>query len=96
VVVFPGGGYQILAIDLEGTEVCDWLTPQGITCVLLKYRVTSVGGYPRSIAHRESPMALEDAQRTWAWCDCTRQNGTSIPTGSECLASPRAAISLRQ
>src|SRR5262245_8385363 len=38
-VVFPGGGYQILAIDLEGTEVCDWLTPKGITCVLLKYRV---------------------------------------------------------
>jgi hypothetical protein len=29
VVVFPGGGYQILAIDLEGTEVCDWLTPKG-------------------------------------------------------------------
>ena len=26
VVVFPGGGYQVLAIDLEGTEVCDWLT----------------------------------------------------------------------
>ena len=36
VVVFPGGGYQILAIDLEGTEVCDWLTSRGITCVLLK------------------------------------------------------------
>jgi acetyl esterase/lipase len=30
VVVFPGGGYQILAIDLEGTEVCDWLTPKGL------------------------------------------------------------------
>jgi acetyl esterase/lipase len=43
VVVFPGGGYQTLAIDLEGTEVCDWLTPIGITCVLLKYRVTDVG-----------------------------------------------------
>jgi hypothetical protein len=28
VVVFPGGGYQILAIDLDGTEVCDWLTPE--------------------------------------------------------------------
>jgi len=39
VVVFPGGGYSILAIDLEGTEVCDWLTSAGITCVLLKYRV---------------------------------------------------------
>jgi acetyl esterase/lipase len=35
VVVFPGGGYQVLAIDIEGTEVCDWLTAKGITCVLL-------------------------------------------------------------
>ena len=38
VVVFPGGGYRILAIDLEGTEVCDWLTSRGVTCVLLKNR----------------------------------------------------------
>jgi acetyl esterase/lipase len=41
VVVFPGGGFQILAMDLEGTEVCDWLASAGITCVLLKYRVPS-------------------------------------------------------
>ena len=40
VVVFPGGGYRILAIDLEGTEVCEWLNSAGITCVLLKYRRT--------------------------------------------------------
>jgi len=39
VVVLPGGGYEGLAIDLEGSEVCDWLTAKGITCVLLKYRV---------------------------------------------------------
>src|SRR5450432_1961477 len=64
VVVFPGGGYQILAIDLEGSEVCDWLTTKGITCVLLKYRVTNVGPYPKSGPYPESPMALEDAQRT--------------------------------
>ena len=64
VVVFPGGGYQGLAMDLEGTEVCDWLTPRGITCVLLKYRVTDVGPYPKSGPYPESPMALEDAQRT--------------------------------
>jgi acetyl esterase/lipase len=64
VVVFPGGGYQGLAIDLEGTEVCDWLTPIGITCVLLKYRVTDVGPYPKSGPYPESPMALQDAQRT--------------------------------
>ena len=57
VVVFPGGGYRILAIDLEGTEVCDWLTSAGITCLLLKYRVPDTGPYPRSDA------ALHDAQR---------------------------------
>ena len=68
VVVFPGGGYQILAIDLEGTEVCDWLTSRGITCVLLKYRVPGLGlypksAYPRSGPYPQSPIALEDAQR---------------------------------
>src|SRR5579864_1862758 len=57
VVVFPGGSYRILAIDLEGTEVCDWLTSSGITCVLLKYRVPDSGPYPKSSA------ALQDAQR---------------------------------
>jgi acetyl esterase/lipase len=64
VVVFPGGGYQALAIDLEGTEVCDWLTSKGITCVLLKYRVPGDGLKPKSGAYPKSPMALEDAQRT--------------------------------
>ncbi len=34
VVVFPGGGYRCLAIDLEGTEICDWLAARGITAVL--------------------------------------------------------------
>lgn len=57
VVVFPGGGYRILAMDLEGTEVCDWLSTAGITCVLLKYRVPDSGPYPKSSA------ALQDAQR---------------------------------
>jgi acetyl esterase/lipase len=68
VVVFPGGGYQILAIDLEGTEVCDWLASKGITCVLLKYRVPNSGpSWSQDCGcylHTESPMALEDAQRT--------------------------------
>jgi acetyl esterase/lipase len=63
VVVFPGGGYQSLAIDLEGTEVCDWLTSRGVTCVLLKYRVPGEGLRPKSGAYPNSPMALEDAQR---------------------------------
>jgi acetyl esterase/lipase len=60
VVVFPGGGYNVLAIDLEGTEACDWLTSKGITCVLLKYRVPCV----KSAPYGDCPTALADAQRT--------------------------------
>ena len=64
VVVFPGGGYEELAIDLEGTEACDWLTAKGITCVLLKYRVPAPRSGPYWGAYPQSPIALEDAQRT--------------------------------
>jgi len=68
VVVFPGGGYQILAINLEGTEVCDWLTSKGITCVLSKYRVPNSGMHwdegCQCHLRPKAPTALEDAQRT--------------------------------
>jgi len=67
-VVFPGGGFQLLAMDLEGTEICDWMTAKGMTCVLLKYRV------PKSNHSWDKdcdcaitpkvPRALQDAQRT--------------------------------
>ncbi len=59
-VVFPGGGYQILAMDIEGTEICDWLVSKGITAVLLKYRVP----VKREGPYGESTPALQDAQRT--------------------------------
>jgi acetyl esterase/lipase len=65
-VVFPGGGYQMLAMDLEGTEICDWLVSRGITCVLLKYRVPDSGPTWKT-DHRYYPKvqtALQDAQRT--------------------------------
>jgi acetyl esterase/lipase len=68
VVVFPGGGYSILAIDLEGTEVCDWLTSRGVTCVVLKYRVPDSGPAWHDDCqchiHPKAPTALQDAQRT--------------------------------
>jgi acetyl esterase/lipase len=68
VVVFPGGGFQILAMDLEGTEVCDWLTSRGITCVLLKYRVPGTPYDWRCDCRLHnlaiSVPSLEDAQRT--------------------------------
>jgi acetyl esterase/lipase len=68
IVVFPGGGFQILAMDLEGTEICDWLTSRGITCVLLKYRVPSAPYVwqcdCRPHNYQISVPSLQDAQRT--------------------------------
>lgn len=60
IVVFPGGGYTSLAMDLEGTEICDWLTSKGIAAGLLKYRVPVKKEGP----YYESRAALQDAQRT--------------------------------
>jgi acetyl esterase/lipase len=57
VLVCPGGGYYILALDLEGTEVCDWLNSKGVTAILLKYRVPRREGQPPYAA------PLQDAQR---------------------------------
>jgi len=39
VLVCPGGGFSILAWDLEGTEVAHWLNSLGYAAVVLKYRV---------------------------------------------------------
>ena len=57
VIVCPGGGYGILAMDLEGTEVCQWLNSIGVNAVLLKYRVPARAGGERHAA------PLQDAQR---------------------------------
>lgn len=68
VVVIPGGGFEILAMDLEGTEACDWITANGMTCVLLKYRVP---GPPydwhcdcRPHNYMVPKQSLQDVQRT--------------------------------
>jgi acetyl esterase/lipase len=57
VVVFPGGGYSILAMDLEGTELCQWFNSIGVTGILVKYRVPAQPNSPRGAA------PLQDAQR---------------------------------
>lgn len=39
VVIFPGGGYRILAYDKEGTDIAKWLNSKGIAAVVVKYRL---------------------------------------------------------
>jgi acetyl esterase/lipase len=63
-LVIPGGGFHAVATDLEGTEICDWVIQQGITCVMLKYRTPQV--WPRVNGRQQRPkvlLGLEDAQR---------------------------------
>jgi acetyl esterase/lipase len=57
VVVFPGGGYRILAYDLEGIEVCTWLNSAGVNCALVKYRVPIEKKFP------DDTSDIEDAQQ---------------------------------
>ena len=58
VVIAPGGGYSILAIEHEGTDVATWLNKLGVTAVVLKYRV------PRREKQSPDNLAqLQDAQR---------------------------------
>ena len=63
-LVLPGGGFEVVAMDLEGTEICDWAVRQGMTCAVLKYRTPQV--WPVVDGRQQRPetlLALEDAQR---------------------------------
>lgn len=57
VLICPGGGFNILAYDLEGTEVAAWLNGLGVTGIVLKYRVPARDPARRWLA------AVQDAQR---------------------------------
>ena len=67
VVVFPGGGYTKVAVELEGSEICEWFASIGVTGILLKYRVPDSGPHYYKECHCEKdplkPLALQDAQR---------------------------------
>ena len=67
-IVCPGGGYNILAYDLEGDEVCEWLNNLGITAVLLKYRV------PRREGLEKHEAPLQDVQRTIGYVRANAEN----------------------
>jgi acetyl esterase/lipase len=95
VVVCPGGGYHILAMDLEGTEVCEWLNSIGVTGALLKYRV------PKREERPPYAAPLQDAQRAiglmrshakeWA-IDPERIGALGFSAGGNLCAALSAAI----
>lgn len=67
VVVAPGGGFRILAINHEGEDVAKWLAARGVTVFLLKYRLMRTGdsgsGDANEMARRRAeaiPLAVAD------------------------------------
>lgn len=58
VVICPGGGYWILAYDLEGTDIARYLNSIGIAAIVLKYRLPTYGNV---VEPHKAP--LMDAQR---------------------------------
>jgi acetyl esterase/lipase len=60
ILICPGGGYWNLYWELEGEEVATWLNSQGITGIILKYRVPRRAGEPEREPARRP---LQDAQR---------------------------------
>lgn len=65
-VVLPGGGFAAVAMDLEGSEICEWVVLEGMTCVILKYRAPQQWPLDEEKGRRRRPevlLALQDAQR---------------------------------
>jgi acetyl esterase/lipase len=65
-LVLPGGGFSVVALDLEGTEICEWAVRRGMTCVVLKYRTPQQWPMDEEKGRRRRPevlLALQDAQR---------------------------------
>jgi acetyl esterase/lipase len=61
VIVNPGGSYNSLSYNLEGSEVCAWFNNYGVNCVLMKYRV------PRRDGREKHAAPLQDLQRAIAY-----------------------------
>jgi acetyl esterase/lipase len=87
VVICPGGGFTILAWDLEGTEVAEWLNSLGVAAVVLKYRT------PTSALENKWLTPMIDGQRRSASSAATQPSGTLIPRASVCSASRPGDIS---
>ena len=86
VVICPGGGHHILAYDLEGTEVADWLNGIGVTGIVLKYRV------PFRDPQKRWLSGVQDGQRSdEPRASQSRRTGALIRSESACSASRPAA-----
>jgi acetyl esterase/lipase len=84
VIVMPGGGYTKVAVELEGSEICEWLASIGVTGILLKYRVPDSGPHYYKDCHCEKdpikPLALQDAQRTISFLRTQAKNWNINPS----------------
>ncbi|MFA5688095.1 MAG: alpha/beta hydrolase [Kiritimatiellales bacterium] len=74
VIICPGGGYQMLAMNHEGVDIAHWLNLFGVTGIVLEYRM-SRGGY-------QHPVPLLDAQRA---IRTVRSRAAELGIDPECI-----------
>jgi acetyl esterase/lipase len=88
-LVFPGGGYEHLAYQHEGTEVCTWLNSIGVSCMLVKYRVPEKGQFPENVEDMEDAqqaMRLTRAHATEWHIDTNRIGAIGFSAGGHLAA----------
>ena len=94
-VICPGGGFSILAWDLEGTEVAQWLNSIGVTAVVLKYRVPtrshgSPGKWQGPVMDAQRALSLVRSQADELKIDTVRVGILGFSAGGETAAMTAA------
>jgi len=78
-LIFPGGGYGILAAEHEGTQVAAYLNAHGVTAAVVQYRV------PRRQGHEKHWAAWADAQRAVRFARANAENFGIDPEKIGCM-----------
>lgn len=82
VIIAPGGGFRILAINMEGEDVATWLTKRGVTALVLKYRLMRTGDFDLNDREEQArrraevqPLGAADGMQA---VKLTRQNAARL------------------
>ena len=75
VIICPGGGYSILAIDHEGYNIAQWFNERGVTAFVLKYRLPQ-----DNLFENKEIRPLQDAQQAMR---IVRKNATKYSISPE-------------
>lgn len=86
VLVVPGGGFTIRAVDHEGVLVCQWLKERGITAFLLRYRLRPLYDRKDWLADGQRAIQYIRANATEYHVDRERVGAVGFSAGAMLIA----------